>query len=358
MKEIARIVSQYDKLDLDETKVALATVIDVKGSSYRRTGARMLIEDTGTWTGGISGGCIEGDALKRANLAMLKKEAMLVTYDTAKDSGAEIGVSLGCNGVITVLIAPVNPSDKSNPIEVLRTCLPTREPKVLITVVAANSKTLTAGRVVKYIDGRTLSEALGELYDPLIASDVERVLATGNSLLQNYATCKLFLEFVPPAMQLIIMGSNYDTYPLLRLASEIGWQTVVVANPNRVANDIYQQASQVAGNLQEVAIDDYTVAILMAHDYHQDLDNLATALGTNLRYIGLLGPAGRRRDLLADLPFSVSEAQQQRLYGPSGLDIGARQPEEIALAIIAEMLAVMRQRHGGSLKYRQQPIYD
>src|ERR1700759_4259236 len=108
MKEIKAIVAAYDKMDKSRTAAALATVVRVEGSSYRRTGARMLVMDDGVWIGGISGGCLGGDALKRARLAITNAKPTLVTYDTTEGDAYQIGVGLGCNGIIDVLFTPLH----------------------------------------------------------------------------------------------------------------------------------------------------------------------------------------------------------------------------------------------------------
>src|SRR5580698_1611473 len=135
MKEIREIISAYDELDKATSKAALATVVRVDGSSYRRTGARMLVRDDGFWVGGISGGCLEGDALKRARFAIAKSESSLVTYDTTDDDPYQIGAGLGCQGVIDILFTPLDYGNTDNPVEVLRSCIENkRELHVLITV--------------------------------------------------------------------------------------------------------------------------------------------------------------------------------------------------------------------------------
>src|SRR5437016_9701988 len=135
MKEIKAIIKAYDEADKTSVGLALATVVRVEGSSYRRTGARMLIMDNGVWVGGISGGCLEGDALKRAQLAIRKSTPTLITYDTTEDDPYQIGVGLGCNGVIDVLLTPLNADNKNNPVEVLKRCVEaSRETHVLITI--------------------------------------------------------------------------------------------------------------------------------------------------------------------------------------------------------------------------------
>jgi xanthine/CO dehydrogenase XdhC/CoxF family maturation factor len=138
----------------------------------------------------------------------------------------------------------------------------------------------------------------------------------------------------------------------------LGWQRIVVANPKRLAHDIHQLANLVVTDFNEVTIDKYTVGIIMSHDYYADLKNLMKALKSKLLYIGLLGPAIRKEDMLAELDIKIDKEQKTRLFGPAGLDIGASQPEEIAISIVSEVLSVMRKRPGTSLKDRLGPIYD
>src|SRR5450432_1799603 len=141
MKEIKAIIKAYDTIETSTTNAALATVVRVEGSSYRRTGARMLVMDDGVWVGGISGGCLEGDALKRARLAIAKSEPSLVTYDTTEDDAYQIGVGLGCNGIIDVLFTPLQFQNKSNPVEVLKSCIAAnRQTHILIAITGIEGK--------------------------------------------------------------------------------------------------------------------------------------------------------------------------------------------------------------------------
>src|SRR5215470_3912070 len=133
MKEIRAIVNSYEKARKEGRRMALATVVHVDGSSYRRPGARMLVTDEGKLTGAISGGCLEGDALRKALLVLHQQKSMLVTYDTNDEDDAKFGAGLGCNGIIQVLIEPILPEDADNPIELLRSLLDTRQNAVLAT---------------------------------------------------------------------------------------------------------------------------------------------------------------------------------------------------------------------------------
>ena len=152
MKEIKAIVEAYHKIDFTKNKAALATVVRVEGSSYRRTGARMLIVDSGEWIGGISGGCLEGDALKKAKFAMVQNKATVVTYDTTDDDPYQIGVGLGCNGIIDVLLAPLDSQNIINQVLTLQNCVDSRQPNIIITVtnIKGNLKKIQLGQAYKY----------------------------------------------------------------------------------------------------------------------------------------------------------------------------------------------------------------
>jgi xanthine/CO dehydrogenase XdhC/CoxF family maturation factor len=119
MKEIENIIHRYQNTDWNKEKVALGTVVRVEESAYRRIGARMYVSDNGEWIGGISGGCLEGDALKQAKMAISKNESSVVVYDTMDDDAHQIGIGLGCNGRIDVMFTPIDPNDKNNGIEQL-----------------------------------------------------------------------------------------------------------------------------------------------------------------------------------------------------------------------------------------------
>jgi xanthine dehydrogenase accessory factor len=134
MKDFKAIVSAYHKVDFSQRKAALATVVKVRGSSYRSPGARMLITDDGRWVGSISGGCLEGDALRKARTVMSGKTPMTVTYDTREESNQNLGIGLGCNGVIDVLIEPLAIDDENNPIVQFDSVIKTSEPLALATI--------------------------------------------------------------------------------------------------------------------------------------------------------------------------------------------------------------------------------
>lgn len=367
MKEIKQILEAYEQLDFSNHKAALATVVRVEGSSYRRTGARMLVSDSGEWVGGISGGCLEGDALKRARLAMEKGKATLVTYDTTDDDPYQIGVGLGCNGIIDVLLTPLNPSSE-NPVSLLKDCPAQREPNVILTLTGIKGTIagIELGQAFRYDNQAHFTQQfpLQDLTNQIVA-DIETALKNDKSVSQTYslpeAELTFFIEVLPPAIHLALFGGSYDVYPMVRLAKEVGWKVSVFCNTQKVHKSLFEQADHVLPKEADLNVDAYTAAILMAHDYETDYKNLHRLLATPVTYIGLLGPRKRTEKMLTRATEEgrpLSAQALDRMMSPVGLDTGASTPEEIAVSAIAEIRAHFSGRSGGRLRLRQKPIYE
>ena len=371
MKEIKAIISAYDNVDKFANQAALATVVRVEGSSYRRMGARMLVLDNGNWVGGISGGCLEGDALKRARLAIAKVGPSLITYDTTEDDAYQIGVGLGCNGIIDVLFTPLDFEDKNNPVEVLKRCVTAnRQTHVLLTITGLEGewRHLKLGRVIQYKGSESLGVFGNEALESQLYSAITGQAESGKSIawqIDQTGNKKLsvFIEILPPEIHLVLMGHQYDIYPLARLAKEIGWPVTIVSTPLKVNANFLDAVDAVIGydKLNEIRIDQYTAVVLMAHDYKTDKMNLPKAVGEEAFYIGVLGPRVRSEKMFNELAAEgkpINEQNMARIYAPAGLDIGAISPEEIALSIIAEIKTVFAKRQGGFLKLRHAPIHE
>jgi xanthine dehydrogenase accessory factor len=371
MKEIKAIIGAYDQMNKLTTQAALATVVGVEGSSYRRTGARMLVMDDGVWVGGISGGCLEGDALNRARLAITKSESSLITYDTSEDDAHQIGVGLGCNGIIDVLFTPLDFQNKNNPVEILKSCAqPNRQTQILLTVTRAQGKQMAprSGEVIRYNDRESLKIFGDGALENQIEARIEQQIESGISATQHFESAEgrklsLFIELLPPEIHLILMGHQYDVYPLARLIKEMGWRATVVSNPLKVNPKVLTTVDKVCGydQMNDIAIDKNTAILLMSHDYKTDKVNLSRALGTSTRYVGMLGPKLRAEKIFRELEQEgkpVTDQDRERIYAPAGLDIGALSPEEIGLSLIAEIRAVFSKRDGGFLRLRQKTIHE
>lgn len=369
MKEIKAIIKAYDAIE-PGTHAALATVVRVEGSSYRRTGARMLVLDNGSWTGGISGGCLEGDALKRARLAINNSKATLITYDTTDDDPHQIGVGLGCNGIIDVLFTPLDLTDKNNPVEILKACTrASRETHILITItnMEGSWQGIRTGDVIKYSGPSSLSS----FNSPNITHDINKLvivqMAEGKSApAQITATAgklEIFIEILPPEINVILMGHQYDIYPMSRLLKELDWRVNICGDALKLNPLVRAYADIVVGSADfpNLIIDEYTAIILMSHDYVTDKTNLVRALNTSASFIGMLGPKVRSQKIWRELEeegIKLNEWDMIRIHAPVGLDIGAVTPEEIALSLAAGVKSAFAKRSGSFLKLRDTPIHS
>ncbi|MTI32880.1 XdhC family protein [Xanthovirga aplysinae] len=373
MKEIQNIVELYDSLDLDKHQLALATVVKVIGSSYRQAGARMMIVDDGRWVGSISGGCLEGDALRRARKVMLNGKAEIITYDTREESNTEVGLALGCNGVIEVLIEPIDTNREINQISLLKSLLEFKSHGVLATVFRSDNPYLVriGERLLLNPDQELNSAHCSYKLQEALEEDIKQVKISRKPQLKPYyfpqGNIEVFFEIVLPPIQLMIFGAGFDAKPLTEYAKSLGWKVSIsdeciahLAPINFPSADqiILCKRSYVRKNF---FVTPYTAVVLMSHNYKYDKEVLKQILPTQAGYIGILGPRKRTDKIFQELEekgITFSEEQQNLIHSPIGLDIGASTPDEIALSIITEILAKFSHRSGGFLRNKKGPIHQ
>ncbi|HEY0101605.1 MAG TPA: XdhC family protein, partial [Pyrinomonadaceae bacterium] len=383
MNEVRALVEAFDGANERGERCALATVVSVEGSSYRRPGARMLVCEGGASTGTISAGCLEADVIEHAKRVIRTGEAVLVEYDTASTSDEMAwGLGLGCNGVVRVLVEPLAPG--STYVEALRRSCRTREEASPVTVAtvyqqtASGSASAAAARVATgarlFIDegGAACREHLSDEAASLIEGDVRMTACAEPSGTRVYevegGSLKVFVETLLPPVQLVIFGAGHDALPVVEFARGLGWQTEVVDPQARPAClSRFAPADRVTLSRPEevgarVRITPQTLTLLMSHNYSHDLALLKFLLASPARYIGVMGPRKRTERMLCELAvsdgaFSLREANMDRLHSPTGLDLGANTPAEIALSIITEMRAVLDGRRGGMLRERRGSIH-
>jgi xanthine dehydrogenase accessory factor len=366
MKEINRILAVYEQIDHFQRKVALATVVYVEGSAYRRPGARMLVTDDGRWEGAISGGCLEGDALRKARQVMLDGKPMVVRYDTMDDDANSLGVGLGCNGIIDVFMEPIDPTDPTNPIALLSEFSQHRDRRVIATICRR-----TPGTGLREGSRFVLTGQPTDAVPNWLRQDMELVMQVGKPLTSIIPVAggivEVFIECMDPGIELVIFGAGYDTIPLTRLATEIGWRVTVTEDciahlsPKRFPEAtclLYADADAVTDKL---AFTDRTAAVLMSHNYNYDMAVMTRLLKTDVPYIGMLGPRKRyekMKNQWEQMGRSFVPSTLKRVHSPIGLDLGAETPDEIALSILSEIKAFFSQRSGGFLTARPGPIHD
>ncbi|MBW3591980.1 MAG: XdhC family protein [Actinobacteria bacterium] len=371
MSEIVEVLSAIESLKARGEKMALATVVGARGSTYRRPGARLLVSDGGELIGNISGGCLDNDIKIEAREVMAGKGARLVDFDLTADDEAVWGWGLGCNGALEVFVEP--PDHAAEVVGSLKLALQERRSIGLVTVLSGTVPGVDKGaRIVVHPDGRTESSVGDADADAEAAHSALRALAErkpGRKTLsvEEKGELSVFVEPLEPPLRLLICGAGEDVIPLVRLAAAIGWETVVADDRDNLLNrDRFPEATEFVHLpkalevVDKAGADKLTAAVVMTHNYLRDRDHLQALLGTDVMYIGMLGPKTRLKRLLPDLATEgvyPSEEDEAKIHGPAGFDIGAEGPDEIAWALIAEIMAVRSGRNAGFLKNRQGPTH-
>jgi xanthine dehydrogenase accessory factor len=369
MNNLSAILKAYHNNIEINRATFLATVVQTNGSTYRKPGARMLIDYQGEITGMVSGGCLEQDILCHVQKQAPSDQSFVITYDTTTDEDILWGLGLGCDGVVQVLVEPLNTDCLCNPLAFIADCFDRQQPGILATVFQAKSHAVVSigARLMLSSDSEIKSTIENAELHQAIASDARAALQQKRTLHRQYC-CLLepvdvLLELIQPPPHLMVFGAGRDALPLAKFVKDLGWQLTVVdcrsiettRNHFSMADQIVLTRSEVV--TQQVAITSDTIAVVMTHNYLDDLTILRWLLASSAQYIGVLGARQRTARLQREAGVTALE-QCHQLYAPVGLDIGAETPEEIAIAIISEIQAVINQRAAGFLKHRQIPIHQ
>ena len=314
-RETAAILERVQLLD----RAALATVVRITGSSYRRPGAKFLIEQDGATRGGVSGGCLEAD-VREVGLGLIRDGgAKLLHYDTGSDDETVWGLGLGCEGAVDVFVQSVGKEFARGALEKVRAS----EPFSLSTVIAGPG-----------------------------AGATELIAFAGKTGVEG----DRFVESQHPPPMLFIFGAGDDARPLAALAFEVGFDVSVVDHRRGyltqerfpLARLVQRRSSE---GLPQASFGE-SYAVVQTHSLQRDREWLQALLAQPLAYLGLLGPRGRRDELVKQLGIGGDS-----LYAPVGLDLGAEGPEQVAVSIVSEMLAVRAGRAPAHLRDRPVGIH-
>lgn len=337
MSELDAILEAAAGLVVRGERFALATVVSVRGSSYRRPGARLLVPENGGPIGLISGGCLEDEAARLAREALSLDAPILVTVDHSAEGDELWGLGLGCRGVIELLAEP--PDLAAETLEALAAAR-SGHPTYLLTGLDGDRRRLT----------EVEADALGERAALAVAHG--RPVVLGDSV----------LDPILPPLHLVVCGAGPDAPPLVAAGVRMGWRVSVI-DPRRSFLRAERfpgaalRAVEPGSAADKVDAGEWTAVVIMSHDYLRDAAFLRGFIGRGVPYLGVLGPRDRTDRLLAELDVAPPEADFAALHAPAGLDIGADGAEEVATAIIGEILAVLRGRGGSRLRDRQGPIH-
>lgn len=344
MKDLIEIVSAWRSLPPAEEAI-LATVVVSSGSTYRKVGARMLLDRAGKQTGSISGGCLESDLIGSA-WTRTENGPAIVTYDSTSSEDIVWGFGLGCNGVVKLLLERITSGDAS--LAFLEQRLLRRDAGVLATVISEGPGLARRGFLVEpETDTSTELKRVGKSVLDDLRSRIEHI---GDDI--------VLFEAVQPPLNLALFGGGFDAGPLVEIAKQMGWFVTVTdhreshARPTR-----FPTADQVIlldrPENCGLKMDGHTAAVVMSHNYLRDLETLRWLMRTDVGYIGMLGPRRRTEQMLRELRAEPSDA----VHAPVGLDIGADGPHEIALSVVAEIVAFIAKRPGMSLRLRDGSIH-
>jgi xanthine dehydrogenase accessory factor len=344
-------------------RFAVATVMAVQGSSYRGPGARLVVGEDRSWLGGVSAGCLEEDVAREAERVMAGGIATLLRFDTADPDEATFGWGLGCQGVIDILIEPA--SDVGFVETALAAVVEDRQARTIVSVARSSVAQVSPGFHLVLEPAGTARGSSG-------AHEVDGALVEAAEVVSGPAgmatvpgpggTVDALVEHLTPIPRLVVCGAGRDVPPLTSVAASLGWDVTVVEDraglleEARFPGAILQHVEDPGMVATRVRVDPWTAVLIMTHHLDRDRRYLEVFLPTEPGYLGCVGPRARLDRLLSDIPDRAGMAS--RVRGPAGLDLGAEEPAEIAVSIVAEILAVMRGRSGGPLHFRPGPIHD
>lgn len=371
MRETQEIIKRIEQLPRDE-KAVLATVVDVRGSSYRLPGAKMLVLKTGETYGMVSGGCLESDLLERAKRVLETGAPEVFVYDTTRDEDSVFSLNMGCRGIVRILLEPI---DRKSPLKELLGAGDRQRERAAATLIAGGEEEKIGARIT--YDPLLLFELAGFSDRPdnflPVREDLIGFLSDQSQRpqLKRYelkeGEFEFFFDKTVRPTELVIYGAGADAVPLSEIAKSLGWLVSVVDHRRAFAD---RKRFPLADRViilppEELAagpvLGENSVAVLMTHNYKHDKKILRRLLKTDTRYIGVLGPKRRTEKILREFEdegWKVSDRALENLYAPVGLDLGADTPEGIALSIAAEIEAVLKGRAGGFLRERTGSIYQ
>ena len=347
--ETAAILDRIARIEAAGSRGAIATVVRISGSAYRRPGAKLLVEEDGTTHGGVSGGCLEADVRGVALEILRGAPAKLLHYDTGSDEETVWGLGLGCEGAVDLWVQRAAPQFCDQ----IRTLIEAGVPHAIVTLLGSGRAALFArGSLIGSVGDAALDRALASAAAPLLEQEESRVVeALGESA---------FVDVLRPPPRLVIFGAGDDAQPLARLAAVAGFSvTVVDHRPAYLTAERFPPPAQLVLRRASEGVEGLFLgrrhfAVVQTHALIHDRDWLKALLPQSIAYLGLLGPRARKDEVLRQL--GVAEAD--KLYAPVGIDLGADGPEQVAISIVAEMLAVHAGREPGHLRARTGGIHE
>ena len=329
-----------------------AIVARTAGPTYAKAGAQLLIAPDGRYAGLLSGGCLEGDLAEHAKGVLGSGAARLVSYDMRTPDDLLFGLGSGCEGAMDILLMRLDAARDWEPLSQLAAAWRAQRSEELLLVTSARNSALPVGCGLFPREGRMFGGELPANGFAAVCKAVEGSLPRNSSRLVEEVLPGidvLRLSQAPP-VPILLLGAGPDAQPVVALAAQLGWSVTVVDHRSYYARaENFPGAWAVMDGGPAVAdtmlggMTRFAAAVVMSHHFSSDVAYLRTLAQSDVPYIGLLGPAVRRERLLSELG-AAADRLEGRLRAPVGLDLGADTPEAIALAIVAEIHAVLAGR--------------
>lgn len=339
----------FDRHRRAGSSLVLATIAETLGSTYRKPGAQMLIASDGSAAGLLSGGCLESDLMERANKVLETGVALAVEYDTRSSDDILWGIGLGCEGAMRIVLTRLDAANGYQPFAHVEKARHDNVATRFAMVVDSTNDAFELGTVFLGAEAQ-LPAAVADAFEA--ATSTVRTQANLAKTIEA-AGAKFLVVTIALPIQLLLLGAGPDAMPVVDFAAMLDWHVCVLDHRAAYADEarfprakrvIAQPVAQLEAHLQTAR---YDAAVVMSHHLTSDAGYLAALAHSAIPYVGLLGPAPRRARLMSDIG-SRAEGFHGRLHGPIGLDIGATNPESIALAIVSEIQAVLAGRSGRS----------
>lgn len=352
------ILAMLDRWQQDGETIAIATLVQACGSVPRQPGARLVMTRSGKMAGSVSGGCVENDVFEHALQVLETGQPIIVRYDAADPLGLAVGLS--CGGSIEVLIEPFTAAEAWQAL-----CRAVQQERSAALAIGLTPPSLAGRKLAIFDEGTSAGSIDADLDDQITAAAPRLMLEGGARLLtlpRRAETATVFFEAFPTRQRLLVIGATHTAIPLCRLAKVLGFHvTVIDARSAYATRERFPDADELIQAWPDEALaaactespSASTSVVILTHDPKFDLPALTSALRAGVRYIGILGSRKTHERRKAELrERGLTEADLARIRAPIGLDLGGRAPEEVALAILAEILAVRYGRDGHALAER------
>ena len=332
----------------------------------------MLVAGDGRSAGLISGGCLESDLRERSAEVFDTGKPLLVRYDSTSSDDVLWGLGLGCPGIAHVLLERVSGSEECSVLEFIQECRRMHcagaiaSPFVLTGIAGETARSRVFLREGTLLKGGTADDALTAALGRACAGALSTQKSSQLTLALPGGEAEAFIEYVPLPLPLFVFGAGPDAAPLVRMAKELGWHvTVVDSRGAYLTRESFPSADElVLARPEETAgapaLPRGAAAVIMTHNFENDVALVRSLLASAATYVGLLGPRAKAELLLGRLAeegILPAEDDIARFHSPVGLDIGGETPEEIAVAIVAEILSTLHDRPGTPLRHREGPIH-